>query len=96
MNGGPMNLMANGFVRLKGRELLDKYGTSMYRLAKDGDVSYPTIHKYITDPESVQMISSEVLFGILINGLGLTVDEVKQLKLGEVFDFVPKESEPAQ
>jgi hypothetical protein len=81
--------MASGNVRLKGRALLDKYGTSIYQLAKDADVSYPAMHKYITDPDSVKQMSSEVLYGILTS-LGMSVEEVSKLTLGEVFEFVPK------
>ncbi len=86
-----MSNMANGTFRLKGRELLEKHNLSMYRLAKDGEVSYPTIHRYVTDPDSIKFISLEVLYGLL-SGLGLSDDQVTDLRFGDVFDIAPVES----
>ena len=84
-----MTDMASGTVRLKGRALLEKSGLSIYQLARDAEVSYPAMHKYITDPGSVKQLSGEVLYGILIS-LGLSLDEINQMPLGDVFEFVPK------
>ncbi|HEY1409428.1 MAG TPA: helix-turn-helix transcriptional regulator [Promineifilum sp.] len=84
-----MTDMASGTVRLKGRKLLERSGSSIYQLAKNAEVSYPAMHKYITDPGSVKQLSAEVLYGILTS-LGLTIDEIDQIPLGEVFEFVPK------
>lgn len=84
-----MTEMSSGTVRLKGRELLEMSGSSIYRLAKDAEVSYPAMHKYITDPASIKQLSGEVLYGILTS-LGMSMDEINQLPLGEVFEFVPK------
>lgn len=81
--------MSSGSVRLKGRELLEKHNISMYRLAENGAASWPTVHKYITKPETVDQISAEVLYGILIDGLGMSLDEAAALRFGDVFDFVP-------
>ena len=83
-----LDTVASGRVRLKGRELLEEYGVTMYRVSKDGEVSYPTIHKYVTDPDAVQHFSVEVLFGFLM-GLGLTEDEIAELRFGDVFEVVP-------
>ena len=79
--------MVSGNIRLKGRELLEKYSISMYRVAKDSDINYHTIHKYFTN--DLQRLSSKVLYGILTNGLGLSIEEAKNLRLGDVFEFVP-------
>lgn len=81
--------MSSGSVRLKGRELLEKHNVTMYRLAENGAASWPTVHKYITKPETVDQISAEVLYGILIDGLGLTVDQAADMRLGDLFDFIP-------
>jgi hypothetical protein len=81
--------MASGSVRLKGRELLRRFGTSMYSLEKSGAASYPTIHKYITRPEEVDYISAEVLYGILVDGLGLSPEDVANMRFGEIFELVP-------
>ncbi len=84
-----MASMSSGSLRLKGRELLDKHNISMYRLAENGAASWPTVHKYITRPESIDQISTEVLYGILIDGLGLSVEQAENMRLGDVFEFVP-------
>lgn len=84
-----MTEMASGTVRLKGRALLEMSGSSIYQLAKDAEVSYPAMHKYITDPGSVKQLSGEILYGILTS-LGLSLDEINQMPLGEIFDLVPK------
>lgn len=80
--------MPRGTFRLKSRELLHKYAQdkSLYRIAKDGDVAYSTIHRWTDDPASVEGVRGDILFGFLM-GLGLSLDEVKALPLGEVFDF---------
>lgn len=83
--------MASGSVRLKGRELLEKHNVTMYRLSENGAASWPTVHKYITKPETVDQISAEVLYGILIDGLGLTAEQAADMRMGDVFDFVPRE-----
>lgn len=80
--------MASGTVRLKGRALQEKSGLSIYQLAKDAEVSYPAMHKYITDPASVKQLSGEVLYGILTS-LGLSLDEISQIPLGEIFELIP-------
>ena len=84
--------MASGSIRLKGRELLEKHNISMYRLAENGAASWPTVHKYISKPETVDQISAEVLYGILIDGLGLTLEQAADLRMGDVFEFIPGEA----
>ena len=83
-----MTDMASGTVRLKGRALLEKSELSIYQLAKDAGVSYPAMHKYITDPGSIKQLSGEVLYGILTS-IGLSLDEISQVPLGEIFELVP-------
>lgn len=82
-----MNVMAKGTVRLKGGHLKDNYPTTMYQMAKNGDVSYTAVHRYITKPEKVDRMDGGVLYAILTN-LGMGVDEVLNLKIGDVFDLV--------
>lgn len=83
-----MNHMASGTFRLKGRALLKEHNVTMYRVAKDGKVNYPTIHRYITSPDSVKLISLEVLYGLL-SGLGLSDEQVANLRLGDVLEIRP-------
>lgn len=78
--------MARGTVRLKGRKLADQHGVSLYRIAKDGDLAYGTVHRLVNDDESG--FSADTLFSFLV-GLGLSLDEIRRLTLEDVFDFVP-------
>lgn len=82
--------MARGTFRLKSRELIEKYGgsDSLYRIAKDGDVNYTTILRWKNEPESVQAVKLDVLFSFLM-GLGLTVEQIDSMPLGELFDVLP-------
>lgn len=86
--------MVSGTFRLKGRELLEKYDKTMYRVHKDGDVSYSTIHRWLTKPDEVERIEGRLLFGFLM-GLGLTLEEVNALPLGDVFEFIPENGQDA-
>lgn len=77
--------MARGTVRLKGRELADKHNKSLYRIHKDGDLAYGTVHRLVNDDESG--FSADTLYSFLV-GLGLTRAQIADLKLGDVFEFV--------
>lgn len=85
--GSNISVMPNKTLRLKGKELASSTDVSLYRIAKDGEISYPTIHKYLAHSENMQYFSGEVLYGIFY-GMGLTEDEMKALTIGELFDFV--------
>ena len=90
--------MASGTFRPKVRELLEKYDKTLYRAAKDGAVNYSTVHRWLNDPDAIERIEGKTLFGFL-QGLGLSLDEVNAMSLGEVFEFNPEsptEQEPAQ
>lgn len=91
------NVMARGTFRLKSRELMEKYGgdKTLYRVGKDGDVNYSTILRWINEPEKVKGIQGDVLFSFLI-GLGLNLEEINDLPLGEIFDFEPDQEFVAQ
>ena len=80
--------MARGTFQLKSRELIKKYGQnkSLYQIAKDGDLTYSTIHRWQDVPEDVQAVKLDVLFSFLM-GLGLTAQDIESLPFGEVFDI---------
>lgn len=80
-------------IRLRGRELLKVYGKKMYGAAKAGGVAYPTIHRYVTKPDSVKYISLSVLARFL-RGLGLTASEIENMKFGDVFEVVDHVATP--
>lgn len=82
--------MASGTFRLKSRELMDKYGQgkTMYRIAKDTNTNYSTI-LYLFDEEK-RGVQVDTLFNFL-SGMGLSLEEIRVLPLGEVFEFSPEE-----
>lgn len=84
-----MEHKTGGTLQLRGGQLADKFGKTTYRIAKDGAISYPTAHKYITKPETVQTLSGVVLYGILVDGLRLSPEQVADMRLGDVFDIIP-------
>lgn len=81
--------MASGSIRLRGRELLERYNISMYRLKENGAASWPTVYKYMAKSDEVENFSADVLYGILIDGIGLTPEQAADLKIGDIFEFVP-------
>jgi hypothetical protein len=82
--------MARGTFRLKSRELLEKSGKTLYRVSEDGDVSYSTIHRWVSTPKNVERVEGKALFGFLL-GLGYSLEEIGRLPMGEVFEFVPEQ-----
>ncbi len=82
--------MANGTFRPKVHELLKKYEKSLYQAAKDGAVSYSTVHRWMKTPDQIDRVEGRVLFGFL-QGLGLTLEEVNDLRIGDVFEFTPED-----
>jgi len=98
--GGQINdKVASGTFRLNGRFFDEKnLAMNKHQLALSEQVSYPTIHKYISrddqeDAYDVRKFSGDVLYAILIKGMGYTAEQVRDLRLGDVFEIV---EEPAQ
>ena len=85
--------MARGTVRLKGRELLNRYDVTMYRVHKDGDLSYNTVQRLVKDDK--KGFNADSLFSFLI-GLGLSMEQIANLRMGEVFDLIPFEEAPTE
>lgn len=86
--------MASGCFRLKSRFFDEsKLVINKHRLAQTGQVSYPTVHKYIYREDlngdyDIRAFSGEVLFAILHRGMGLTTEQMLDLRLGDVFEIV--------
>jgi len=83
-----MTQMTSGTFRLKGRELLEGSGKTLYRVSKDGEVAYSTIHRWLDDPKAVERVEGKALFGFLM-GLGMTIEQINSMPLGDVFEFIP-------
>jgi hypothetical protein len=69
---------------LRGQELLDNSGKTLYAVARDGDLNHSTILRWMNEPDSIK--SFDILFGLL-RGLGYTQDQIRVMPLGEVFDI---------
>lgn len=51
-------------------------------------ISYPTIEKYVNRPEKIVQFDAAVMGQIVTDGLGLTIEQAKNLRLGDLFDIV--------
>ena len=85
-------IVAEGRFRLKARDLVELHGKTPYRVAKDGGVNYSTILRWTSKPEEVDGVNGRALYGFLM-GLGLSLDEVNNLRFGDVFEFTPTEDD---
>ena len=89
--------VTSGFVRLNGRFFdEDKLLTNKHQLSLEEKVSYPTVHKYFKEGSDIRNVSGEVLYAILIRGMGYSVEDARELRLGDVFEFVTQASETTQ
>lgn len=59
---------------------------NMNTLSVRSKVPYKTVHKYF---KGIAMIDLRVLVQILIDGIGLTVEQVQALSLGDLIEFIP-------
>jgi hypothetical protein len=84
-----MNLtMSSGTVRLKGQALRERLTVNMHQLSQTEQVSYPTIWKYLNKPEELGSFSADVLYALIVEGMGISPEEAADLRLGDVFEFV--------
>lgn len=78
-----------GTLRLRGRSILDhgklEDAKTLIAISQISRVSYPTILRYLTTPKKVQVVDLDVLSRILMGGLGLSYDEVLDLKIKDLF-----------
>lgn len=82
-------LMASGAFRLKGRKfygqgISENRVRNMQEVADRSGMTYPTVHRWINDGATFKNLAA-----FLIDGLGLTPEEVSSLTFGELFDFEP-------
>ena len=75
-------IMAEGDIKLKGLELLGKSGLTLYAVARDGQLNYSTILRWMNEPDKIQ--SFDVLLGFL-RGLGMDSEEIRDMRLGDLF-----------
>ena len=88
-----MQTMPTGVFRLKGSTILEaskrKGIENIHQISMRGGVSYPTVHRYIETPKKVESISLRALYGVLVDGAGMTPSEIAEMKLGDLFELVP-------
>ena len=88
IGGTNTNQVASGYVRLNSRFFDEaKLKMNKHRLSQSEQVSYPTVLKYLGDGD-IRTISGQVLYAILIKGMGYSVEELGKMPLSEVFEFV--------
>jgi hypothetical protein len=89
------NAMASGIFRLKGPQLLKlaKGVDNAHQASLRGSVSWPTASRYINTPQKVRVLDLEVFTNLVIDGFGLTPDEVLNLRMGDLFEYADRESE---
>jgi hypothetical protein len=81
-------IVASGYLRLKAAELLREHNTNLHQASQKGGFSYPTMHRYIKQPESIESMHMRSIVGLLVDGLGLSPDEIENLRFGDIFEVV--------
>lgn len=96
MNGGKVKEVTSGAFRLKSRYFhKDKLRINRHQLSQKEGVSYPTLLRYLGQPEDEEAdpivnFSGEVLYALLVEGFGMSPIEVENLRVGDIFEVVPK------
>ena len=96
-----MTTLASGTFRLKGSQLLEKYGSrrdieNPHQLSLASRISWPTVSRLFFDPETERAaqppksLDYEVLWGVLVDGLGITPKELERMPFGELFELLQK------
>jgi hypothetical protein len=92
MSKGADEMAGRGSFRLRGHFLLQeaqKRGVdNLHQLHLRSGVSWQTTHKYVTNKE-IASVDLTVLADLLTDGVGLTPEEIANLRLGDIFEFVP-------
>ena len=87
-----MEQMTSGSFRLNRRFFEEKkLVINKHRLSLEEQVSYPTLLKYISSkdkPYDIRTFSGDVLYAIMARGMGLTDDEIADLRIGDIFEIV--------
>lgn len=92
--------VATGAFRLKGRFFRsDKLKVNKHQLSQREGVSYPTLLRYLDnqdrDADPIKNFSGDVLYALLVEGFGMSPDEVENLRVGDIFEVVPKNGHKA-
>jgi hypothetical protein len=72
---------------IKNRLLKISKETNAHRLSMKSMVSFPTVAKYVHNPEKSNLIDLNSLTAVLINGCGMTKEQILQTRIGDLFEF---------
>ena len=82
--------MTSGAFRLNDRVLLDlakRRGIdNKSQLQRHTTTTYMTLHRYMSN--ELSRLDADVLISILIDGLGMTKEQVENMRLGDVIQLV--------
>jgi len=78
---------------IRGENLLKlgRGASNTHQLAMASRVSYSTVHKYVLNPQEIKAVDLFVVFAILTDGLGLTPEQVLEMRFGDVFELSPED-----
>ena len=83
-----------GTFRLKGSSLLTKAEENgienRHQLAMASGISYQSILK-LFDGEPMNQLNMHILAKLLINGVGYTPEDLENVKLSDIFEYVNEE-----
>ena len=78
--------MENKKLVLKGRRLFGNPSVNVHAVSKRSGISRTTIYKLLDEPEKVG-ITLSTLYRFLRFGLGLSVEEILNMRIGDLFDI---------
>ncbi len=86
--------MPSGTFRLKGADLLRRFHQRQllnhHQISLQARVTYPTVREWLQDDPPVESLHLPSLFGLLVDGLGMTPREALDLRLGDLLEAVQK------
>lgn len=87
-----------GTFRLKGRELYEahKPHASLKSISDEAKIAYGTVYRWVKEQEPIDNVQTDQLFSFLINGLGLTREQVAEMRVKDLFDYMPPNGEAAE
>lgn len=59
-----------------------------HQLALRSRVSSPTVRKYNSEPESINLLDTKVLCEILVNGVGMDKKDILNMKISDLFEIL--------
>ncbi len=93
--------MASGTFRLKSRELYSKglakrTVRNIQEVADKSGLTYSTAHRWIENPEKITRIELDNLASFLFDALEMSPEDVLNMRLGDLFVYIPEKKEVAE